>query len=69
MRDVLVEVPDVGESDEQLKAEAAAYLETLAANGQLEIEGRPRSAPLGATHKLTSNPDGTRTLTRVRYSG
>ena len=67
--DVVVEMPDTGESDEALASEALSYLETLAENGQLEVEDHPEKKPAAATHKLTRNPDGTRSLKRMRYSG
>jgi hypothetical protein len=58
--DVEVEVPKTGDPEEELKVEAAHYVQTLADNGQLD-------GPDG-THQIVTKPDGTKTLQRRRFT-
>ena len=56
-----------GDESQQV-AEAAQYLRTLQANGQLAFEGEePR--PAGATHLIRRTKDGELRLERIGFSG
>jgi hypothetical protein len=63
---VFVERPNTPESDEELLPELARYVQTLEDNRQIEHEG---NEPTGdETHRLRTEPDGTRRLQRKRFS-
>lgn len=61
-----VEVPDTGESDEVLLEDAAKFVQTLEDNKQVAYG--PGPLPPGTTHQIETRPDGTRRLTRRRFS-
>ena len=63
---VEVEVPDAGDSEDELLQEASHFLQSLEDNHQLEHDGEP--AVPGTTHRIESRPDGTRRLIRKRFS-
>ena len=61
-----VEVADSGEPDDLLIEEASKYLQTLEDNKQLAYGTGP--LPPGATHNVETRPDGTKRVTRKRFS-
>lgn len=61
-----VEVPDSGEPNQLLKAEASKFVQTLEDNQQLAHA--PGPLPRGATHQIEQRPDGTKRVTRKRFS-
>lgn len=61
-----VEVPDCGEPDEVLIEDASKFVQTLEDNQQLAYGTGP--LPPGTTHQIETHPDGTRRLTRKRFS-
>jgi hypothetical protein len=61
-----VEVPDSGEPDDVVKADASKFVQTLEDNKQ--IAHGPGPLPRGATHQIEQRPDGTKRLTRKRFS-
>ncbi len=65
-RSVDVEVPDSGEPDHELIEEASKFVQTLEDNHQLAHGPGPLSP--GTTHQIETLPDGTKRLTRKRFS-
>jgi hypothetical protein len=65
-REVEVEVPASGEPEEELVAEAAHFVQTLADNAQLAET--PGALSPGATHQIETLPDGTKRLKRRRFT-
>ena len=63
---VQVEVPDSGEPDSVLIEDASKFVQTLADNKQLAYGSGP--LPPGTTHVVETGPDGTKRLTRKRFS-
>jgi hypothetical protein len=63
---VEVEVPDTGEPDDVLIEDAAKFVQTLVDNKQ--VAHGPGPLPPGTTHQIETRPDGTRRLTRRRFS-
>jgi hypothetical protein len=61
-----VEVPDSGEPETVVIEDAAKFVQTLVDNNQLAFESGP--LPPGATHQIEARPDGTRRLTRKRFT-
>jgi hypothetical protein len=61
-----VDVPDSGEPDDVLLEDASKFVQTLEDNRQLAYGSDP--LPPGATHLVETRPDGTRRLTRKRFS-
>jgi hypothetical protein len=61
-----VEVPDSGEPDDVLEADASKFVQTLEDNNQLAYGSGP--LPPGTTHQIEKRPDGTCRLTRRRFS-
>jgi hypothetical protein len=61
-----VEVPDSGEPENVLIEDASKFVQTLVDNNQLAFESGP--LPPGATHQIDTRPDGTRRLTRKRFT-
>ncbi len=61
-----VEVPDSGEPDDVLMEDASKFVQTLEDNRQLAYGSGP--LPPGTTHVIETGPDGTRRLTRKRFS-
>jgi hypothetical protein len=61
-----VEVSDSGEPDEVLIEDAEKFVQTLEDNRQLAHGTGP--LPPGTTHRIETRPDGTRLLTRKRFS-
>lgn len=61
-----VEVPDSGEPEEVLLEEASKFVQTLEDNKQVAYGTGPH--PPGATHRIETRPDGTRRLTRKRFT-
>lgn len=59
-RDVEVEVPNSDTAEDEQKAEASHYVQTLADNGQLDGPA--------ATHEIIATPDGKQVLRRRRFS-
>lgn len=57
--EVAVEVPATADSEDEQRAEAAHFVQTLADNGQLDGPG--------ATHEIVAGPDGKGTLRRRRF--
>jgi hypothetical protein len=64
--EVEVEVPATEEPDEEQRAEAAHYVQTLSDNGQIAEGTGPM--PPGATHKIDVGSDGKKRLVRKRFS-
>lgn len=65
-KDVVVEVPDTGEPEEEQIADATHFVQTLADNNQ--IADGPGPHPPCTTHKIETDPDGTRSLKRRGFS-
>jgi hypothetical protein len=63
---VHVDVPDSGEPDDVLIEDASKFVQTLADNHQLAYGSGP--LPPGTTHVVETAPDGTKRLTRKRFS-
>jgi hypothetical protein len=61
-----VEVPDSGEPDHELMADASKFVQTLEDNHQLAHGAGP--LPPGTTHRIETRPDGTKRLTRKRFN-
>lgn len=61
-----VDVPDSGEPDDVLIEDATKFVQTLADNQQLAYGTGP--LPAGTTHQIETRADGTRRLTRKRFS-
>ena len=57
--EVAVEVLRTSDSEEDQRAEAAHFVQTLVDNGQLDGPG--------ATHEIISQPDGAKTLQRRSF--
>ena len=61
-----VEVPDSGEPDEVLIEDASKFVQTLEDNQQLAYGTGP--LPPGATHTVETHADGTKRVTRKRFT-
>jgi hypothetical protein len=65
-QNVEVEVPDSGEPDDMLIEDASKFVQTLEDNHQVAYGTGP--LPPGTTHQIETRPDGTKRLTRKRFS-
>ena len=61
-----VEVADSGEPDEVLREDASKFVQTLVDNNQVSYESG--SLQPGTTHQIEECPDGSKRLTRKRFS-